>query len=63
MGTLDKAKGRAKQAVGDLTDDDDLRHDGQVDEHAGKLKDEVGELEDKAEDAIDTVKDAITGRR
>jgi uncharacterized protein YjbJ (UPF0337 family) len=54
MGNLDEAKGRAKQAVGDLTDDDDMRREGKVDEHAGKLK-------DKANDVIDKVKDTITG--
>ena len=32
MGNIDEAKGRAKQAVGDLTDDDDLRREGKVDE-------------------------------
>ena len=35
MGNLDEAKGRAKQAVGDLTDDDDLRREGKVDENVG----------------------------
>jgi uncharacterized protein YjbJ (UPF0337 family) len=55
MGNLDEAKGRAKQAVGDLTDDDDMRREGKVDEHAGKAKDKIG-------DAIDAVKDKVTDR-
>jgi len=62
MGNLDEAKGKAKQAVGDLTGDDDLRHEGQVDEKAGQAKDKVGAAKDKAEDVIDTVKDKVTGR-
>jgi uncharacterized protein YjbJ (UPF0337 family) len=62
MGNMDEAKGRAKQAVGDLTDDDDMRREGKVDEHAGKLKDKVGELGDKAMDAIDKAKDKIKDR-
>jgi uncharacterized protein YjbJ (UPF0337 family) len=55
MGNLDEAKGRAKQAVGDLTDDDDMRREGKVDEKSGQLK-------DKASDAIDKVKDKVTGK-
>ena len=51
-GKLDKAKGKLKQAVGDLTDDDDLRREGQIDELAGKAK-----------EAIDKVKDKITPDR
>jgi uncharacterized protein YjbJ (UPF0337 family) len=55
MGNLDEAKGRAKQAVGDLTDNDDLRREGKVDEKAGQVKDKVG-------DAVDKVKDKVTGK-
>jgi uncharacterized protein YjbJ (UPF0337 family) len=55
MGNLDQAKGRAKQAMGDLTDDDDMRREGKVDEKAGDVKDKVG-------DAVDKVKEKITGR-
>jgi uncharacterized protein YjbJ (UPF0337 family) len=63
MGNLDEAKGRAKQAVGDLTDDDDMRREGKVDEHAGKAKDKVDDLKDKAGDVIDNVKDRVTDRK
>ena len=62
MGSLDEAKGRAKQAVGDLTGNDDLRREGKVDEKAGQAKDKVGDVKDKAEDVIDKVKDNITGK-
>ena len=62
MGNIDEAKGRAKQAVGDLTGDDDLRREGKVDEKAGQAKDKVGDVKDKAEDAIDKVKDKVTGK-
>ena len=63
MGNLDEAKGRAKQAVGDVTDNDDLKREGKVDEHAGKAKDKVGDMKDKAEDVIDKVKDKVTDRK
>jgi uncharacterized protein YjbJ (UPF0337 family) len=62
MGNLDEAKGRAKQAVGDLTDDDDMRREGKVDERAGQAKDKLGDLKDKAEGAIDKLKDKVTDR-
>ncbi len=55
MGNLDEAKGRAKQAVGDITGDDDMQREGKVDEKAGQLKDKAG-------DAIDKVKDKVTGK-
>jgi uncharacterized protein YjbJ (UPF0337 family) len=50
-GTTDKAKGHLKQAVGDLTDDNDLEAEGKVDELAGKAK-----------DVVDTAKDKLTGK-
>ena len=55
-GTLDKAKGRIKQAAGDLTDDPTLKREGKIDELAGKVKDGV-------ETAVDTVKEAVTGKK
>ena len=55
-GEMDKMKGRVKQAAGDLTDDEELRREGQNDETAGKVKNKVGKIEDEVEDAIDKVK-------
>ena len=54
---LDQAKGRIKQAAGDLTDNDDLKREGKVDEAGGKAKEFVEGAKDKAEDLIDGVKD------
>ena len=51
-GTLDKAKGRAKEAAGALTDDDKLRREGKLDQAAGAVK-------NAAEKAVDKVKDAV----
>jgi uncharacterized protein YjbJ (UPF0337 family) len=47
---MDQAKGRAKQAVGDLTDDKDLKAEGKADETGGKVK-------EKFDDAVDSIKD------
>jgi len=48
----DDIKGRAKEAVGDLTDDKDMKREGKVDRAAGSAK-------DKAEDAVDKVRDKV----
>ncbi len=53
---LDQAKGRIKQAAGDLTDNKDLKHDGKVDETGGKAKEFLEDAKDKLEDGIDKVK-------
>jgi uncharacterized protein YjbJ (UPF0337 family) len=55
-GETDQAKGRVKQAAGDLTDDEELRREGEQDETAGKIKDTIDDAKDKANDAIDSVK-------
>lgn len=58
-GNTDQAKGRVKQAVGDLTNDEDLKNEGNVDEGKGKVKDKVDDAKRAAEDAIDKVAGAI----
>jgi uncharacterized protein YjbJ (UPF0337 family) len=55
-GSLDKAKGRIKEAAGALTDDPALKREGKLDQLAGDVKDGV-------EKAIDTVKDTVTGKK
>lgn len=52
MSNMDDMKGRVKEAAGDLTDDQDLKDEGKVDQAAGKIKDKVG-------DAVDAVKDKL----
>jgi uncharacterized protein YjbJ (UPF0337 family) len=57
-GEADKASGRIKQAVGDLTDNDDLKNEGRKDEAAGKVKDAADSAKDKFNDAVDKVKES-----
>ena len=53
MGTnADEAKGRVKEAAGDLTDDKDLKREGKVDRASGEVKDKVGDASDKVKDAV-----------
>ncbi len=56
-GTGDNAKGRAKEAAGDLTNDDDLKNEGKKDQVAGSIKDKVDGAKNWVEDRVDDVKD------
>ncbi len=46
-GEWDEAKGRAKEAAGDLTDDEELEREGKVDRATGSVKDFVQKISDK----------------
>ena len=50
-GKVDQAKGRVKQAVGDLTGNKDLKAEGQMDEASGKVQEAVGSRSAKVGDA------------
>jgi uncharacterized protein YjbJ (UPF0337 family) len=47
---MDEAKGRVKEAAGDLTDDEDLKREGKMDQAGATVK-------EKTSNAVDTVKD------
>jgi uncharacterized protein YjbJ (UPF0337 family) len=51
-GEFDDAKGRAKEAAGDLTDDKSLKNEGKVDRTVGKMKDKVDGVADKIKDKL-----------
>jgi uncharacterized protein YjbJ (UPF0337 family) len=51
-GTTDDLKGRAKEAAGDLTDNDNLKNEGKVDRASGSVKDKVGDAADKVKDVL-----------
>jgi uncharacterized protein YjbJ (UPF0337 family) len=48
----DDAKGRVKEAAGDLTGNDDLKREGKVDQAAGKAKEGLEKAADKVKDAL-----------
>lgn len=54
----DQAKGKAKEAVGVLTDDDQLQREGKADQAAGHAKEIVEHAADKVEDFVDKARDA-----
>jgi uncharacterized protein YjbJ (UPF0337 family) len=51
MGIVDETKGKAKEAVGDVTGDKGLKNEGKVDQGKAKVK-----------DAVDKVADQVTGK-
>lgn len=55
----DDLKGRVKEAVGDLTDNEDLKREGQADRAGGKAKKVIDSLGEKAKDLVDDVKDKV----
>lgn len=59
MTNFDQAKGRIKQAAGDLTDNSDLKREGKADETAGRAKEVLGDIKEKAENAVDALKDRV----
>lgn len=59
----DQAKGRIKQAAGDLTDNDHLKREGKADELGGKVKGIVGDIKDKANDVVEDIKDKVDKHR
>ena len=53
----DQATGRAKQAVGAVTGDEETKREGERQEDKGKLKGKVNSTVDKAQDALENLKD------
>jgi uncharacterized protein YjbJ (UPF0337 family) len=49
---FDEAKGRMKEAAGDLSDDDDLKREGKMDQAGATVK-------EKTNEAVDTVKEKV----
>ncbi len=52
---VDEVKGRAKEAAGDLTDDEGLKREGRVDKA-------VSDIKEKIDDVADKVKEKVGGR-
>ena len=48
----DEATGRVKEAAGDLTGDEGLQREGEVEQGEGKVKGAVDSAADKAKDAL-----------
>ena len=57
MGELiDKAKGKIKQAIGDLTGNKELKHEGERDESKGKFEGAVEDVKHAVKDVGKAIK-------
>jgi uncharacterized protein YjbJ (UPF0337 family) len=43
---MDEAKGRVKEAAGDLKDDDEMKNEGKVDRAVSDVKDKIDDVAD-----------------
>ena len=61
-GKIDQMKGRIKEAVGVLTDDDSLKNEGKLDQVVGEVKESAERVAEKVKEtvakAVEKVKDA-----
>ena len=55
----DEAKGRIKEAAGDLTDDERLKREGEMDRAGAAVKGAADDAKDKVEDGVDAAKDKL----
>jgi uncharacterized protein YjbJ (UPF0337 family) len=53
---VDDLKGRAKEAAGDLTGNDDLQREGKADQAGASVKDKVNKVADAVKDKVDDLK-------
>jgi uncharacterized protein YjbJ (UPF0337 family) len=56
--TTDKIKGRIKEAVGVITNNDRLKSEGQTDQVVGEVKEAVEKVKDKVARVVEKVRDA-----
>ena len=57
MGIVDKATGRVKKAMADLTDDEKLRREGRNEERKGEAKEERDRAHEQADKKAAEVED------
>lgn len=48
----DDVKGRVKEAAGDLTDNDEMKREGKLDQAKGKVKEAVDDVGDKVNEVL-----------
>ena len=51
---IDEAKGRTKQAAGDLTDDKKLKREGRIDRAVSSVKERVDDAAEKLKEKVGT---------
>jgi uncharacterized protein YjbJ (UPF0337 family) len=58
---FDEAKGRVKEAAGDLADDQGLKDEGKVDKAVSSIKEKIDDTADKVKDAVNPDDDEPQG--
>lgn len=58
-GKAEQLKGKVKQGVGDLTDNERLHDEGVADEAAGDVQDTIGRARRKVGEAVNDIGDKI----
>ena len=58
-GMVDKAKGKAKETWGDLTNDETIRNEGEMDQASGEMKQRKADVKDAVDDLTDRAADKI----
>ncbi|MEM1332730.1 MAG: CsbD family protein [Actinomycetota bacterium] len=58
--TIDDLKGRAKEAAGAATGNEELKDEGAADQQAAEAKGKVDEVADKVKGAVDDVKNKFS---
>ena len=58
-GKVDQAKGKAKEAVGNLTNNPDLKSEGVADQQVGQAKVAVGHAQKKVGAAVEAIGNAV----
>ncbi|MFG2713038.1 CsbD family protein [Streptomyces goshikiensis] len=56
-GKMDQAKGKAKEAVGKIADNDRMKAEGKMDQAKGKAKEAVSDTAERTRAAKDTMRD------
>ena len=51
--TVEDAKGRLKEAAGDITGDESLKREGRLDQASAAVKKTIDEVADKVKDLVD----------
>ncbi|MGH9023466.1 MAG: CsbD family protein [Acidimicrobiia bacterium] len=60
---IDRLKGKAKETLGEVTDDSALEAEGRADQAGATVKEKLEEVKDKLADAVDAVKDKLADAR
>jgi uncharacterized protein YjbJ (UPF0337 family) len=57
-GSIEETKGEAKQAWGEMTDDERMKAEGKLDEAKGRAQQFLGDIKDKVDDLRDDAEKA-----